>query len=46
METPHDMRTEFLVLWTEEIDNSGSCWINVTSNSLGTIMYAMCDNLW
>ena len=46
METPSGIRTEFLVLWAEEIDNSGSRWINVTGNSLGAIMCEMCDNLW
>ena len=30
METPSGHRTEFLVLWAEEIGNSGSRWINVT----------------
>ena len=46
METPSGMRTEFLVLWAEAVDKSGSRWINVTGNSLGAIMCAMCDNLW
>ena len=46
METPSGHRTEFLVLWAEEIGNSGSRWINVTGNSLGAVMCAMCDNLW
>lgn len=46
METPSGHRTEFLVLWAEEIGKSGSRWINVTGNSLGAIMCAMCDNLW
>ena len=46
METPSGHRTEFLVLWSEEVGNSGSRWINVTGNSLGAIMCAMCDNLW
>lgn len=46
METPSGHRTEFLVLWAEEIGNSGSRWINVTGNSLGAIMCEMCDNLW
>ena len=46
METPSGHRTEFLVLWAETVGNSGSRWINVTGNSLGAIMCAMCDNLW
>lgn len=46
METPSGHRTEFLVLWAEEIGNSGSRWINVTGDSLGSIMCSMCDNLW
>ena len=46
METPSGHRTEFLVLWAEEVGSSGSRWINVTGNSLGAIMCAMCDNLW
>jgi hypothetical protein len=46
METPSGHRTEFLVLWAEEVGNSGSRWINVTGNSLGAVMCAMCDNLW
>lgn len=46
METPSGIRTEFLVLWAEDVGNSGSRWINVTGNSLGAIMCAMCDNLW
>jgi hypothetical protein len=46
METPSGIRTEFLVLWAEAVGNSGSRWINVTGNSLGAIMCAMCDNLW
>lgn len=46
METPSGHRTEFLVLWAEEIGKSGSRWINVTGNSLGAVMCAMCDNLW
>ena len=46
MVTPRGVRSEFLVLWAEEIDSSGSRWINVTGNSLGAIMCAMCDNLW
>ena len=46
METPNGIRTEFLVLWAEEIGDSGSRWIDVTGNSLGAIMCAMCDNLW
>lgn len=46
MVTPSDMRTEFLVLWADEIGKSGSRWINVTGCSLGAIMCAMCDNLW
>ena len=46
METPSGMRTEFLVLWAEDVGNSGSRWINVTGDSLGSIMCSMCDNLW
>lgn len=46
METPSGHRTEFLVLWAEEIGNSGSRWINVTGDSLGSVMCSMCDNLW
>lgn len=46
MVTASGIRTEFLVLWAEEIDNSGSRWINVTGESLGSIMCSMCDNLW
>lgn len=46
METPSGHRTEFLVLWAEEVGNSGSRWINVTGDSLGSIMCSMCDNLW
>lgn len=46
METPSGHRTEFLVLWAEDIGNSGSRWINVTGESLGSIMCSMCDNLW
>ena len=46
METPSGHRTEFLVLWAEEIGSSGSRWINVTGNSLASIMCEMCENLW
>ena len=46
MKTPSGMRTEFLVLWAEEVGNSGSRWINVTGDSLGSIMCEMCENLW
>ena len=46
METPEGYRTEFLILWAGDIDNSGSRWINVSGNSLGMIICAMCDNLW
>lgn len=46
MKTPSGIRTEFLVLWAEVIGYSGSRWINVTGNSLGAVMCAMCDNLW
>ena len=46
METPSGHRTEFLVLWAETVGNSGSRWINVTGESLGSIMCSMCDNLW
>lgn len=46
METPSGHRTEFLVLWAEEVGNSGSRWINVTGNSLGAVMCEMCNNLW
>lgn len=46
METPNGTKTEFLVLWAEVIDNSGSRWMNVTGDSLGQIMCTMCDNLW
>ena len=46
METPSGHRTEFLVLWAEAVGNSGSRWINVTGDSLGAVMCAMCENLW
>lgn len=46
METPSGIRTEFLVLWADEVGSSGSRWINVTGNSLGAIMCEMCENLW
>ena len=46
MVTPSGIRTEFLVLWAEAVGKSGSRWINVTGDSLGAIMCAMCDNLW
>jgi hypothetical protein len=46
MKTPSGIRTEFLVLWAEAVGKSGSRWINVTGNSLGAIMCAMCENLW
>lgn len=46
METPNGIRTEFLVLWEDAVGRSGSRWINVTGNSLGSIMCEMCDNLW
>ena len=46
METPSGHRTEFLVLWAEDVGNSGSRWINVTGNSLASIMCEMCDSLW
>ena len=46
METPSGHRTEFLVLWAEAVEKSGSRWINVTGDSLGSVMCAMCDNLW
>ncbi len=39
-------RTEFLVLWESEIGNSGSRWIPVSGESLGSMMCSMCDNLW
>lgn len=46
METPSGHRTEFLVLWAETVGKSGSRWINVTGDSLGSMMCSMCDNLW
>ena len=46
MEKSNDTRTEFLVLWAESIGASGSRWINVTGESLGSIMCSMCENLW
>ena len=46
MKTPGGGRTEFLVLWAEEKGSSGSRWINVTGDSRGSMMCAMCDNLW
>ena len=46
METHNGARTEFLVLWAEAIEDSGSRWINVSGESLGSIMCSMCDNLW
>lgn len=46
METPSGHRTEFLVLWAEEVGKSGSRWINVTGCSIGAVMCEMCDNLW
>lgn len=39
-------RTEFLILWAEDVGRSGSRWIDVTGDSLGSVMCAMCDNLW
>ena len=46
MRTLDDGITEFLVLWAEEKGKSGSRWINITGDSRGSIMCAMCDNLW
>jgi hypothetical protein len=46
METPSGHRTEFLVLWADAVGASGSRWINVTGESLGSVMCSMCDNLW
>jgi hypothetical protein len=46
MKLPLGGRTEFLVLWEGEVGKSGSRWINVTGDSYGSIMCAMCDNLW
>ena len=46
METSSGVRTEFLILWSGEINNSGSRWINVSGNSLASVMCEMCKNLW
>ena len=46
MEIPNQARTEFLILWSGEINNSGSRWINVTGNSLGAILSSLGENIW
>jgi hypothetical protein len=46
METADGGITEFIVLWAAEKGKSGSRWINVSGDSRGSIMCAMCDNLW
>ena len=46
METPNKTRSEFLILWAGEINNSGSRWINVTGNSLGALISSLGDNIW
>lgn len=46
MQTPNGVRTEFLVLWADEIGNSGSRWINVTGDSLGYLITSLGNNIW
>ena len=46
MEIPKKIRSEFLVLWAGEINNSGSRWINVTGNSLGALISSLGKNIW
>ena len=46
MRTPSGSETEFLVLWESEPNNSGSRWIPVSGESLGSMMCSMCDNIW
>ena len=41
-----DGRAEFLVLWESEPNNSGSRWIPISGESLGSMMCSMCDNIW
>ena len=43
---PNETRSEFLVLWAGEINNSGSRWINVTGNSLGALISSLGNNIW
>lgn len=44
--TSSGIKSEFVVLWSGEINHSGSRWINVTGESMGSIMCSVCDNLW
>ena len=46
MRTLIGVEAEFVVLWSGEINHSGSRWINVTGESMGSIMCSVCDNLW
>lgn len=46
MKLPMGSRTEFLVLWESEPNKSGSRWIPVSGESLGSMMCSMCDNIW
>lgn len=46
MRTPSEIEIEFVVLWSGEINHSGSRWINVTGESMGSVMCSVCDNLW
>ena len=46
MRTPSGMTTEFVTLWAGEIGKSGSRWMNVTGDSLGSVMCTVSDNLW
>lgn len=38
--------TEFLVIWSDYKNQTGSRWINVTGDSLGAMICDMCDNMW
>jgi hypothetical protein len=41
-----EYEAEFIVIWAGERDESGSRWINVSGNSNGAIMSALCENMW
>lgn len=46
MRTPSGITTEFVTLWAGQINESGSRWINVTGDSLGSIFCVVAENLW
>jgi hypothetical protein len=46
MHSESGCKTEFVVLWSGEKNNSGSRWIDVSCNSCGAIIRETCNNMW